>query len=610
MLGRTYGHHKLMSFFEAFARTLVWRPWLALEALWWHIIGKKLRARNRLRIAAAKAPHAYAMWIATVEATIPPPLANADFNPMRPLISVILHCPSGGDEQKLYTSLQSLKVQSYANWELVLIACTKDLAANHTLHQTSVTCLTLETASTEYCVEALSLGIQSARGSFVLPMVLGATLPNSALGRYADAIAAHPEARLIYSDQDSIDFRHQRSHPWFKPEWNADMFLSQDYISQSCLILTKAALAELPVETTRRKNSAYSLLLKVTGAGIRDISADDIAHIPHFLAHIPHFSADTMAEKHLENVEAVNQHLLLLGAKAEQGPFGTVRVKWPLPAPCELPLVSIIVPTRDHMKLLSTCIDGIINSTNYQKIEVIIIDNGSVERKALSYLSKLTLDSRIRVIRDDGNFNFSRLNNSAVNVANGDFICLLNNDIEILDADWLESLIRQAIRPNIAAVGAMLLYGDKCIQHAGVVIGIGQAAGHAHRFQKSDNEGYFAQAHIARQVSAVTAACLVVEKSKFEAVGGLDERSFAVAFNDVDLCLKLNKAGWRNIYEPAAVLIHHESKSRARDHRPEQIGRYMSELSTLQSRWGTILHIDPTFHCALDSASETYILKL
>jgi GT2 family glycosyltransferase len=170
--------------------------------------------------------------------------------------------------------------------------------------------------------------------------------------------------------------------------------------------------------------------------------------------------------------------------------------------------------------------------------------------------------------------------------------------------------MRQAVRPEVGAAGAKLLYEDGTIQHAGVVIGLGQAAGHAHRYQRNDEPGYFARPHVAHCASAVTAACLVVAKAKFDAVGGLDETNFAVAFNDVDLCLKLERAGWHNIYVPQAVAIHHESKSRGRDFLPANIDRYMGELAVLQDRWATPGYSDPLHHPHLDKGAETYVIQV
>ncbi|MFL5240428.1 MAG: glycosyl transferase, partial [Rhizomicrobium sp.] len=217
---------------------------------------------------------------------------------------------------------------------------------------------------------------------------------------------------------------------------------------------------------------------------------------------------------------------------------------------------------------------------------------------------------RIRVLAYPGPYNFSAINNAAALAARGAYLCLLNNDTEVVNAEWLTELMRYAVRDEVGAAGAKLLYEDGTIQHAGVVVGIGGAAGHAHRFLPATEPGYFRQPHVAQYVSAVTAACLVVEKKKFEAVGGLDEVALAVAFNDVDFCLKLEKAGWRNVYVPHAVLLHHESKSRGDDISPLNIDRYRRELRTLQERWGTTTYDDPLHNPNLDRYSETYVLNL
>jgi GT2 family glycosyltransferase len=262
------------------------------------------------------------------------------------------------------------------------------------------------------------------------------------------------------------------------------------------------------------------------------------------------------------------------------------------------------------LRLLRTCVRGVLDNTRYRPFEIIIVDNGSRDPETLSFLKRVSANPRVRVLDYDQPFNFSAINNFAARNARGSYLCLLNNDIEIIDEGWLIALMRQAVRPEVGAAGAKLLYEDGTIQHAGVVIGLGQAAGHAHRYQRNDEPGYFARPHVAHCASAVTAACLVVAKAKFDAVGGLDETNFAVAFNDVDLCLKLERAGWHNIYVPQAVAIHHESKSRGRDFLPANIDRYMGELAVLQDRWATPGYSDPLHHPHLDKGAETYVIQV
>jgi GT2 family glycosyltransferase len=364
----------------------------------------------------------------------------------------------------------------------------------------------------------------------------------------------------------------------------------------------EAFRAALPLHPAVAEAACYALLLAVTAR-----PGAQVVHVPRILAHLAQDETQG-AEAQATRATALARAIAEDGATILPGPFGTLRVDWPLPD--TLPMVSIIIPTRDRVALLRTCVLSVLGATRYPDYEIIIVDNGSREQKTADYLASIAKNPRVRVIRDDGPFNYSALNNAAVRAARGDVLCLLNNDVEVLDDQWLTALVRQATRPDIGAAGAKLLYADQRIQHAGVIVGLHDAAGHAHRFQRNADAGYFAQAHIARYVSAVTGACLVVERRKFDAVGGLDEETFAVAFNDVDLCLKLNEAGWHNVYVPQAVLIHHESQSRKRDTAPDQIERYRGELAALQKRWDTASYRDPLHHPCLDRASEHYVIRL
>jgi GT2 family glycosyltransferase len=247
--------------------------------------------------------------------------------------------------------------------------------------------------------------------------------------------------------------------------------------------------------------------------------------------------------------------------------------------------------------------------TDYPRVQTIVVDNGSDEVEALSFLDKLHATG-VHVMRCPGAFNFSALNNAAAKLAKGKLLCLLNNDIEVFEPNWLQIMAAQALREDVGAVGARLLYPDRTIQHAGVVIGLGGGAGHAHRFQHIDGVGYFERAHLPQFVSGVTAACLVVDRERYWAVGGLDEEAFPVAFNDVDFCLRLNARGWQSFYEPRATLVHHESKSRGKDTDAANRDRFAKELAALKSRWSTDEFQDPFHHPALSRFSERFVVDL
>lgn len=589
-------------FWRAFLRTLRQRPRQALEALYWHVRGRKLRARNRLRLSAVQAPDAYATWIESIERQ-QDALARACEAmarwAVRPLFSIVLHEAALPDAESLGRIMAGLDGQCYLDWELIFVpASTDGTGISPPIHQR----LGIASLSTDNTAQALAIGAAEAGGDFILPLPQGALLPPMALYRYAQGLQADPGAELFYGDHDRIDADGQRADPWFKPRWNEEMFLAQDYVSQACIIRTETLRRALPLAPGQPNTPLYALLLGI-------MTQARFVHVPHVQAHIRSGAAqgDDQAEDQAGRLLAVQRRVMDSGAQALPGPFGTVRVQWPLPS--TLPLVSIIVPTRDQVKLLRACIEGLLDRTDYRPIEIIIADNGSRDPATLAYLQQLDGHPEVRILRYDHPYNYSAINNFAARHAHGAYLCLLNDDTEVTHRDWLTQLMRHAVRPHVGAVGAMLLYGDGSIQHAGVVVGLKQAAGHAHRFLRPEQPGYFRYPHVPQYMSAVTAACLVVERCKFEAVGGLDEEGLGIAFNDVDLCLKLQKAGWRNVYAPQAVMVHHESKSRGKDVSPRHVERYRRELAVLQDRWGTQDYADPLHHPQLDPDREDYTIR-
>ncbi|WP_246449124.1 glycosyltransferase family 2 protein [Sphingomonas sabuli] len=405
-----------------------------------------------------------------------------------------------------------------------------------------------------------------ARGGWVLPLPCGDLLSFGALTSYARA-AAEPGVTLIYADDDLIAPSGKRRAPHFKPDWNPELFEWHDFITGSCAIKTdRAKLAALP-------DTGWIRALAQTAIG---------EGVPLHLHRVLHHRR--------------NRPDPVLPAQA---------VGQALSSP---PLVTAIIPTRDHVALLRTCVEGL-RGADYPAIEIIVADNDSRESETLAYLADLRRLG-VKVIDCPGPFNYSRINNAAVAHATGDLLCFLNNDVEMADPGWLSPLVRQAVRPDIGAVGARLLYPDGTIQHAGVYTGIGGGAGHAHRFQQRDETGYFDRARLPQRVSAVTGACLVVAQDKFNAVGGFDEQDFAVAFNDVDLCLKLNSRGWQSFYEPRSTLIHHESKSRGSDRLRRNRTRFADELAALKRKWGTDLATDPYHHPHLSPFSEQFVIGI
>jgi GT2 family glycosyltransferase len=261
--------------------------------------------------------------------------------------------------------------------------------------------------------------------------------------------------------------------------------------------------------------------------------------------------------------------------------------------------VSLIIPTRDHAALLERCISSIRQYTNWPQLEIIVVDNGSVEQATLDYFAQLSAEG-MRVLPMPGPFNYADLNNRAVAAASGEIIGLINNDIEALHEGWLDEIIAQLMRPNVGAVGAKLLWPNGMVQHGGILLGVGNVAGHFGNRLADADWGDHGRNQLVQQVSGVTAACLFLRKSDFEAVGGMDAAAFPVAFNDVDLCLKIRATGKAIVWTPHAKLLHAESASRGHEDTPQKRARSQREIEQLRQRWGAVLLRDPAYHPSLN----------
>lgn len=556
-----------MSFWRIFFGLLSRRPRAALAALYWQVTRRRVRARNRLLTASAELPFAYKIWIrdreraATVARDAPDTMRTWAHQPR---FSILLYSDGSFDSDDCQRSIASVESQAYDNWDI-------------------------DRSTDRLLVDRIA----SATGDFVVFLRVGDLLARTALYRLSESLQDEPRAAILFGDHDEVDLKGDRRRPWFKPEWNEELFLALDYLSPAFAIAASVA----------RKSTSKDPSSLLIDAAMR--AQGKILRVPHILVHSKNLSLES---DFVARAARLSAHLSPQGARINAGPFDTIKVNWPLPT--EQPLVSIIIPTKDKADLLRACVESVLAKTEYGNFEILVIDNGSTEGEAIDYLEELSGRAKVRVLAYPEPYNFSAINNFAAAQARGDFICLLNNDTEVLEPAWLTEMIRHACRSHIGAVGAKLLYEDGSIQHAGVVIGIGEAAGHAHRFVPASSSGYFNMPHVTHYVSAVTAACLVVEKAKFMAVGGLDEVSLPVAFNDVDFCLKLEQHGWRNIYVPHAVLLHHESRSRGSDMAPSQVERYRRELTVLQERWKTKTYSDPLHNPNLSRQSETFVFWL
>ncbi len=420
-------------------------------------------------------------------------------------------------------------------------------------------------ATDSWLLASTMSSIKAQGDIWVMSLRAGDLLAPGAVQAYR-AAAAQTAAGLIYADDDLVDARGRRSDPHFKPEWNAELFRHFDFVTDACIM-----------RASRSNIETLDSIDAVTRMIERRTAEDMPVHLPLILHH--------RRQRHQPNLPSIT-------------PF----------AETDWPLVSVIVPTRDRLELLRNCLEGLAR-TDYPQIEVLVVDNNSSDPATLAYLDGL--DPEIyRVLRHPGAFNYSTINNRAAGEAMGQVLCLLNNDVEVISPGWLKSMVVQAKREEVGAVGAQLLYPDGRIQHAGIVLGVGGGAAHAHRLVDSGAVGYFHRHALPQFVSAVTGACLVVQKERFLAAGGFDDQSFAVAFNDVDLCLRLNERGWQTLYEPRAQLIHHESVSRGFDRDPVGAKRFAGELAALKRRWKTDVIVDPFHHRQLSRYSEHFVVAL
>lgn len=408
----------------------------------------------------------------------------------------------------------------------------------------------------------------------------------------------HIDADLIYSDEDKLDAEGSRCDPFFKPAWSPDLLLSCNYICHFG-VYRKSLIDQLGGFREGFDGSQdYDLVLRFTE------KTDKVVHLPKILYHWRRASGSAASsslakpyayEAALKALSDALQRRGISASVALQNSTGIYRAKRSLVAKGK---VSILIPTRDRLGLLKRCIESIEEKTNYENYEILIVNNASREEATIDYFCR----TRHKVIDDEGAFNFSRLSNRAAKEAAGEYLLFLNNDVEVISAEWLSAMIEHAQRQEVGAVGAKLLYPDGKIQHAGVVLGIGGVGGHAHKYMNGTNGLHgFDFSRVTRNYSAVTGACLMMRRKLFEEIGGLDEENLSVAFNDVDLCLRLRRAGYLIVYTPYALLYHHESASRGYDVNP-------AEVAYIRSNWESEILNDPYYNPNLTVEKEDFAI--
>ncbi len=538
--------------------------------------------------------------------------ARIDAFERKPLISVVMPAYNPKPEWLIET-IESVRKQIYQNWELCIA---DDASTNPSIYPI------LEHYAKEdsrikvvfreqngHISEASNSALELATGEWVALLDHDDLLAEHALFWVADAINQHPDARLIYSDEDKIDEASRRFHPYFKCDWNPDLFYSHNLITHLG-VYRKDLLNDIGGFRRGLEGAQdYDLALRC----IERIKPNQIHHVPRVLYHWRMHaestaqSADAKPYAMLAGERALNEHFQRkkINANAELIGFA-YRVRYALPE--KPPLVSLIIPTRNGLELIKQCIESILAKTTYSNYEVLIVDNGSDDPATLEYFDTLKAETRVRVVRDDRPFNYSALNNAAVKLARGEVLGLLNNDLEVISPEWLSEMVSIALQPKLGAVGARLWYPNDTLQHGGVIHGLGGVAGHAHKHLPRGHFGYSMRAQLIQTLSAVTAACLVVKKNVFEEVGGLNEADLQVAFNDVDFCLRVREAGYRNVWTPYAELYHHESATRGYEDTPEKQARFAKEVQYMKQRWGDLLLNDPAYSPNLTLDHEDFSL--
>jgi GT2 family glycosyltransferase len=538
-----------------------------------------------------------------------------------PLISVVI--PTWNPNTLfLDQAIESVRAQTYPIWELILADDASEpsdavqrLIARHADPRIR------PVSSTERAGIAgnTNRGIAAATGDYVAFLDHDDELAPDALYHVAQCLKERRYA-LVYSDEDRLqrDALGRWTHvdAFFKPGFDPDLLRSLNYICHLVVIRRDLLTAVGGLTAGLEGAQDHDLLLRLS----ERVHVHDVRHLARILYHwrITPGSVSQSPEKALTLQATIvatvqahldrGRHAALAEAHADaQGAaraFAT-RVRWALPTPA--PRVSVIIPTRDRLDLLKPCLDSILRTVPAYagEVEILVMDNDSVEPATHAYLARLEHASpapdvaatvRTRVMPFRGEFNWSAINNAGAGAATGEVLIFLNNDTVVLSEDWLETLVAQALRPVVGAVGARLLYDDGTLQHAGVVLGVGGVAGHDSVGEPPEQGGYYGRSHLQRRSAAVTGACLATRREVFLEVGGFDEIHLKVAFNDVDFCLKLREAGYAVIYEPFAVLYHYESKSRGYDLSEAKRDRIALESAVFRERWRTLVDADPYYN--------------
>jgi glycosyltransferase involved in cell wall biosynthesis/2-polyprenyl-3-methyl-5-hydroxy-6-metoxy-1,4-benzoquinol methylase len=602
---------------------LIKNPRLLLE---WYREGRQLykaggltAIRNRLANQVS-ATYTYSLWIKDVEPIGLPKLESIEaLNEWegRPLISIVMPVYNV-DEAWLREAIDSVLAQTYDDWEL----CIADDASTKAHIK-----LILKEYETRYkrikvvyreenghISAATNSALELATGQFVGLMDHDDVLAPHALFFVAQEIILHPHASIFFSDEDKLNSEGIRYDHYFKPDFNPDLMRSHNMICHFGVYRRSLLEKVGGIREGYEGAQDYDLALRC----LHELDTrKEVRHIPWILYHwraIPESTAsgaDAKSYAMKAAINAVEDDLQRRGVKAKVTESeligGMIRVQYPLPE--EKPLVSIIIPTRNGEALVRQCIGSIQDRTDYKNYEILVVDNQSDDSGTLAYFKQLESVDGVKVVRYDHPFNFSAINNFAVKQATGELLCFMNDDIEVISPGWLDEMVSQAVRPEIGAVGARLWYPDGRLQHGGVVLGLGGVAGHAMKYSYKSNRGYMGRSVLVQNYTAVTAACMLVRREVFESVEGFDEENLAVAFNDVDICIRIYNQGFYNLWTPYAEFYHHESASRGLEDTPEKQRRFSGEAQYMLDKYGPLLERDPAYNPNLTRCGEDFSLN-
>lgn len=529
----------------------------------------------------------------------------------RPLISVLMPTYNPNPAW-LREAIESVRGQIYPHWELCIAddaspsAEVREILKSY--NETDPRIKVVLRSENGHISAASNSALELAVGPWVALMDHDDLLPAHALFWVAHCIAEHPGVQLIYSDEDKVDEAGHRFGPYFKPDWNVDLFRSQNMFSHLGVLSTELMRSVGGFRAGLEGSQDWDLVLRC----MERVEPGQIQHIPRVLYHWrvhAESTARSMTAKPYAAIageRALNEHFVRTGvqATAEHLDFG-YRVHYALPD--VLPLVSIVVATHNGLHQVRQCVGSILQKTSYSRYEIVIIDNGSDDHATLAWLKTVAAENpNIRVLREDLSSSYSALNNRAAAVAQGEVIALVSNEIEVISPDWLDEMVSLALQSGVGAVGARLWYPDKTLQHAGLILDTKDIATHPHRGMPAGRPGYGGRAALIQSFSAVSAACLVVRKCHYEEVGGFDEQHPKQYFSDVDFCLRLRASGLRNLWTPHAELFLHEPAAHSRHVSLQRNSQFREDTTYMQQRWGELLKNDPAYSPNLMLAREDF----